>query len=93
MIRGSSRHSSSYPLLKCLCRYIITELNTNSAIAYPDHDETLDLQQMTPDAEYTIKGYAYAGGGRRVQRVEISLDGGSLWKLADIAYPEVGHDI
>ncbi|KAG8850282.1 hypothetical protein FRC20_002092 [Serendipita sp. 405] len=35
-----------------------------------------------------MKGYAYAGGGRRVTKVEISLDEGSSWKLAEIVYPE-----
>lgn len=38
--------------------------------------------------EYVISGYAYAGGGRRVTRVEVSLDDGATWSLADITYPE-----
>lgn len=35
-----------------------------------------------------MRGYAYAGGGRRVTRVEISFDDGSTWSLANITYPE-----
>ncbi|CAI5481467.1 unnamed protein product [Closterium sp. Yama58-4] len=35
----------------------------------------------------TMKGYAYSGGGRRVTRVEITLDGGSTWRLCDITHP------
>lgn len=31
---------------------------------------------------------AYAGGGRRIERVEVSLDGGKTWLLADCEYPE-----
>jgi hypothetical protein len=30
-----------------------------------------------------VTGYAYAGGGRRVNRVEVSLDTQN-WQLADI---------
>jgi len=69
-------------------RYIINDLNANSAIACPDHDEVLDTANHVPDAIFTLKGYAYAGGGRRVTRVEISSDDGNSWELADITYPE-----
>lgn len=63
-------------------KYIINDLNVNSAIAQPDHDETLDLS--TCGETYAIKGYAYAGGGRRVTRIEVSLDEGKTWKLSEI---------
>jgi nitrate reductase (NAD(P)H) len=63
-------------------RYIINELNTNSAIAQPDHDEVVTLDHI--GSEYTVKGYAYSGGGRRVNRIEVSLDEGTTWKLAEI---------
>lgn len=78
-------------------RYIITELNVNSAIAHPAHDEILDTTTppASTDAEasfhiprYTLRGYAYAGGGRRVNRVELSLDEGTTWRVAEITYPE-----
>ncbi|KXN90611.1 Nitrate reductase [NADPH], partial [Leucoagaricus sp. SymC.cos] len=69
-------------------RYIIRDLNTNSAIACPDHDEILDTSAQGADGTYQVKGYAYAGGGRRVTRVEISSDDGETWSLADITYPE-----
>ncbi|KIH89773.1 hypothetical protein SPBR_00602 [Sporothrix brasiliensis 5110] len=67
-------------------RYAIYDLNVNSAIAQPQHDEVLDLASRVPD--YTIRGYAYSGGGRRVTRMEVSLDGGNAWRLADVQYPE-----
>jgi hypothetical protein len=31
-----------------------------------------------------MSGYAYTGGGRKVTRVEISLDDGATWKQAEI---------
>ena len=48
-----------------IARYIIHNLNTNSVIASPDHDEILDTARLAQDATYLLKGYVYAGGGRR----------------------------
>lgn len=66
-------------------RYAIYDLGTNSVIASPEHGEKLDALS---DSVYTVRGYAYAGGGRRVTRVEVSLDGGKAWRLANVSYPE-----
>ena len=67
-------------------RYAIYDLSTNSAIAYPAHEEQACL--VGGPKKYRAKGYAYGGGGRRVTRVELSLDKGRTWRLADIDYPE-----
>jgi nitrate reductase (NAD(P)H) len=67
-------------------RYAIYDLSTNSATAYPAHDEKLSL--LGPPETYKVKGYAYGGGGRRVTRVEITLDKGKSWLLANITYHE-----
>ncbi|KAI9846466.1 MAG: hypothetical protein M1838_001250 [Thelocarpon superellum] len=66
-------------------RYAIYDLSVNSAIVYPAHGERLSIAAMK---SYRARGYAYSGGGRRVTRVEISLDRGASWRLADIEYPE-----
>jgi len=65
--------------------YIFNELNINSAIGSPAHGETLRLQRSANPQPYTLRGYAYTGGGRPVTRVEVSLDGGASWQLADLA--------
>lgn len=57
-------------------RYAIYDLNVNSAVVHPQHDEVLRPAKAGPNATYTARGYAYAGGGRRINRVEISLDKG-----------------
>ena len=67
-------------------RYAIYDLSTNSATAYPAHEEQLCL--VDGPQTYTARGYAYAGGGRRVTRVELSLDKGQSWRLANIDYAE-----
>jgi len=66
--------------------YIINELNINSAIAYPGHLEVLPISR--PKQTYTIKGYCYTGGGRKVIRVEVSIDGGKTWTLTKLHHPE-----
>ncbi|KIX04139.1 uncharacterized protein Z518_07693 [Rhinocladiella mackenziei CBS 650.93] len=67
-------------------RYAIYDLSPNSAICYPQHDEQLCLTGAP--STYRARGYAYSGGGRRITRVEISLDQGKLWRLANIDYIE-----
>ena len=67
-------------------RYAIYDLNCNSAIAYPAHEEQLCL--VGAPEKYRIKGYAYSGGGRRISRVEVSIDQAKTWRLATIQYPE-----
>ncbi|KAL8660316.1 MAG: hypothetical protein Q9202_006658 [Teloschistes flavicans] len=67
-------------------RYAIYDLSTNSAIAYPAHEEQMGL--VGGPEKYVAKGYAYGGGGRRITRVELSLDKGKSWRLAKIEYFE-----
>lgn len=67
-------------------RYAIYDLSTNSAIAYPAHEEQVCLVQGP--ATYKTRGYAYGGGGRRITRVEVTLDKGKTWLLAEIKYHE-----
>lgn len=69
-------------------RYAIYELNVNSAVAQPAHDERVGIATGAGDQAYKFQGYAYAGGGRRITRVEVTLDRGRSWRLADVAYPE-----
>ncbi|RMD42453.1 hypothetical protein DV735_g2679, partial [Chaetothyriales sp. CBS 134920] len=82
----SPEESASNPKWWTDERYAIYDLSPNSAICYPQHDEQLSLTSG-PDT-YQARGYAYSGGGRRITRVEISLDKGKSWRLADIEYAE-----
>jgi nitrate reductase (NAD(P)H) len=67
-------------------RYAIYDLSTNSAAAYPAHEEQVSL--VNGPETYKVRGYAYGGGGRRVTRVEVTLDKGKSWALANIRYHE-----
>ena len=63
--------------------YIFNELNINSAISQPDHNETLSIAKKINDT-YEIAGYAYTGGGRAISRVEVSWDGGINWNVCEL---------
>ncbi|MQL98567.1 hypothetical protein Taro_031279 [Colocasia esculenta] len=41
--------------------YMINELNINSVITTPGHDEILPISTVTAQRPYTMKGYAYSG--------------------------------
>ena len=80
-------------------KFIINDLNVNAAVARPAHDEqlvvastssssVLDSPSPAPQQTYLVEGYVYAGGGRRVTRVEVTFDDGASWSLAQISYPE-----
>ncbi|CAG8704319.1 391_t:CDS:2, partial [Dentiscutata heterogama] len=71
--------------------YIINKLNINSAITSPAHNERISLSSFVSTKEYTIKGYAYTGGGHKLTRVEISLDHGKTWQLTKLTQPELEH--
>jgi nitrate reductase (NAD(P)H) len=66
-------------------RYAIYNLNVQSVICYPAHEEIIKVDLNN---SYIVRGYAYNGGGVRIGKVEISLDQGRTWKLAKIDYPE-----
>ena len=40
---------------------MINELNINSVITTPGHDEVLPINALTTQKPYTMKGYAYSG--------------------------------
>lgn len=46
------------------------------------------LSGLTKDSTYRIEGYAYDGGDHKVQRVEVSLDGGGTWLYCTRKLPE-----
>ncbi|KAI9304051.1 hypothetical protein BJ944DRAFT_203361 [Cunninghamella echinulata] len=64
--------------------YTLYDLNINSVITSPAHGEQILFDLHQPQSTYMVKGYAYTGGNRPLTRVEISLDNGITWVLADI---------
>ncbi|TFY58429.1 hypothetical protein EVJ58_g6427 [Rhodofomes roseus] len=51
-----------------------------SAICKPAHDERIQLSDKNAlEGTYTVEGYAFSNGDR-IERVELSLDGGKTWR-------------
>ena len=61
----------------------IQELPVQSAICVPRPDGTSAVI-VGEDDEIEVKGYAWSGGGRGVQRVEVSIDGGCTFTTAEL---------
>ncbi|XP_029288391.1 sulfite oxidase, mitochondrial [Cottoperca gobio] len=65
----------------------IQELPIQSAITSPANGAVVDRSLE----EVTVKGYAWSGGGREVVRVDVSLDGGKTWQVAQLRSSEKGQ--
>ena len=63
---------------------MLGELPVNAAICEPGDGATVDSGSLV------IRGYAIAGGGREVVRVDVSADGGRSWTVADLTDGGVG---
>lgn len=63
--------------------YIFNELNINSVITRPNHNDTLNIAKNI-SKKYELAGYAYTGGGRKITRIEVTNDNGITWKVATI---------
>ncbi len=57
---------------------MLGEVPVVSIIGSPDADQTL------PAGDIVVRGVALVGGGRRVERVDVSIDGGQTWARADL---------
>mmetsp|Transcript_20849 Transcript_20849/g.46852 ORF Transcript_20849/g.46852 Transcript_20849/m.46852 type:complete len:904 (-) Transcript_20849:42-2753(-) len=68
--------------------YIINHMNLNSAMFEPRHMGILHLNGPRAMKTMKVAGYGYVGGGNKVIRAEISLDGGKTWELTDLTRPE-----
>eukprot|EP01026_Neomeris_dumetosa_P019176 TRINITY_DN1769_c0_g1_i3.p1 TRINITY_DN1769_c0_g1~~TRINITY_DN1769_c0_g1_i3.p1 ORF type:complete len:466 (-),score=60.97 TRINITY_DN1769_c0_g1_i3:515-1912(-) len=69
--------------------FILYDLNINSSISRPAHDEQIVLDE---NKTYRMEGYAYSGGGRKINRVEVSLDKGETWQICNVKITEKPND-
>jgi nitrate reductase (NAD(P)H) len=68
---------------------LIYDYNVQSVITHPAHDELVSLDN---DTAYTVRGYAYSGAGHKIKRVQVSLDGGKTWRLAQLDDDQEDHE-
>ena len=83
------------------------EMNCMAVITQPTHEEWINATtpsnpERKPDplnppaqidpSKYAIKGFAYAGGGRRIIRVEVSLDEQQSWTSCMLRFVDGAMD-
>lgn len=56
----------------------LSEMNVNCVITAPRQNEIFSTSSIS------VKGFAVSGGGRRINQVEVSGNGGKTWQLATI---------
>ncbi|XP_050506196.1 sulfite oxidase-like [Diabrotica virgifera virgifera] len=56
----------------------IQELPVISAICQPTANGAVKVE----DGKITVKGYAWSGGGQKIVRVDVTIDGGKTWHVA-----------
>lgn len=60
------------------------EMPVQSAICEPMDGGIARVDKMDKKKEAVVKGWAWAGGGRAITRVDVSPDNGKSWVVADI---------
>jgi sulfite oxidase len=66
------------------CGQRIMEWGVNSSIVDPLPGRLIEDWED----EIEVSGWAFAGGGRAISRVEVSLDDGNTWQLAELECPD-----
>ncbi|KAK4883516.1 hypothetical protein RN001_006835 [Aquatica leii] len=56
----------------------IQELPVISAICKPEAHQKVQVK----DGHITVQGYAWSGGGQKIVRVDLTIDGGNTWHVA-----------
>lgn len=61
----------------------IQNMPVTSAICQPMPDENV---RIDANGKLTVKGYAWSGGGNKVVRVDVTIDGGKSWHVAQLKH-------
>ncbi|KAI9004236.1 Oxidoreductase, molybdopterin-binding domain-containing protein [Gaertneriomyces semiglobifer] len=64
----------------------VQETPVQSVVLEPANGSTVTLNK---DGQIPLKGYAFSGGGRKIVRVDVSVDGGKSWVDAKLEHPTV----
>lgn len=63
---------------------IVQEMPVQSLVCNPPQNSVVGMKNAT---DITLKGVAWSGGGRKVERVDVSIDGGKTWTAAELYKP------
>ena len=63
---------------------IVQEMPVQSLVCNPPQNSIVGGKAAT---DITVKGVAWSGGGRKIERVDVSIDGGKTWTAAELYKP------
>lgn len=63
---------------------IVQEMPVTSLVCNPPQNSLIGMKGAT---DLTLKGVAWSGGGRKVERVDVSIDGGTSFTAAELYKP------
>lgn len=63
---------------------IVQEMPVTSLVCNPPQNTVIGMKGAT---ELTLKGVAWSGGGRKIERVDVSIDGGKTFTAAELHKP------
>lgn len=63
---------------------IVQEMPVTSLVCNPPQNSLIGMKGAT---DITLKGVAWSGGGRKVERVDVSIDGGNTFTAAELYKP------
>lgn len=59
-------------------------MQSGITVPFPSSGTSDGVVPVTAGEPLTVKGYAYSGGGRGIIRVDVSIDGGKTWQVANL---------
>jgi len=63
---------------------IVQEMPVTSFVCNPPQNSLVGVKGAT---EFTVKGVAWSGGGKKIERVDVSIDGGKTFTAAELYKP------
>ena len=63
---------------------IIQEMPVQSLVCNPPQNSLVGMKGAT---DITVKGVAWSGGERKIECIDVSIDGGKTWTAADLYKP------
>ncbi|KAL3935340.1 MAG: hypothetical protein SGBAC_009125 [Bacillariaceae sp.] len=63
---------------------IVQEMPVQSFVCNPPQNSVIGGKFAT---DVTVRGVAWSGGGRKIERVDVSIDGGKTWTAAELYKP------
>ena len=80
------------PLYEMCVQAVITQPTHQQWMDFTKPPEAGDGREGDKGQQYCVKGFAYSGGGHRIQRVELSLDRGRSWLPCKLQFVDGGLD-